>query len=314
MICFPALVGGLVADRRICVNVNGQVRPPLLPQPILSSVATMWEGFVVEQHYFPPLVEFPANMSFPGHVLAVTLCHEPPVTYWRENGRERNARLFNGRVSMNSSEELIAARQQGASMVHAVMIHDSTMERVCEEVPGRRQIELSPRPDVEDDALRYLIMAISEDLKAGCPTGRIFGESIANTIAAYAARRYATSSCRFHEYRDGLPALCLRRVLDYIEANLDRDLGVSEISHIALISPYYFGKLFKRSAGQTLHQYVLDQRIRKAQALLATSNITLVEIASTVGLANQSHFTTAFKKKLGVTPGYYRSRVRGQSQ
>ena len=301
-----------MADRRILVNVEGKVRPPLLAQPILSSAASAWEGFLFEQIAMPPVVEFPPHMIFRGHMLAVTLCQRPAITYWSEYGRERNARLFNGRVAMNSSKELIASRQQGASMVYGLLLHNSTMERVCEEVPGRRQIELTPRPDVKDDALRHLVMAIAEDLKEGCPTGRIFGESIANTIAAYTARRYATSNCRFREYRDGLATSCLRRVLDYIDANLERDLGVAEISQIALISPYYFGKLFKQSTGETIHQYVLDQRIRKAQSLLATSNITLVEIAATVGLANQSHFTTAFKKKMGVTPGHYRSSMKGR--
>jgi len=77
----------------------------------------------------------------------------------------------------------------------------------------------------------------------------------------------------------------------------ERDLGLSEISRVALISPYYFGKLFKRSTGQTLHQYVLEQRIRKAQTLLAGTKITLVEIASIVGVANQSHFTPRSKKR-----------------
>jgi AraC family transcriptional regulator len=103
-------------------------------------------------------------------------------------------------------------------------------------------------------------------------------------------------------------------VLEYIEANLGHDLGVNEISQVALISPYYFGKLFKRSTGQTLHRYVLEQRVKKAKKLLATSNVSLVEIASIVGLPNQSHFTTVFRKKTGVTFGYYRSAVKGISR
>ena len=186
------------------------------------------------------------------------------------------------------------------------------MERVCEERQGQRRIQLIQRPDIEDNAIRYMIMALGEDLKDGCPTGRMFGESIVNTIAAYTAQRYGTSSCRFREYRDGLPARCLRRVVDYIDANLTHDLGVNEISRVALISPYYFGKLFKRSTGQTPHQYVLNQRIRKAMSLLAATDIPLIEIASIVGLPSQSHFTTAFRKKIGLTPGSYRTSMRGQ--
>jgi AraC-like DNA-binding protein len=148
--------------------------------------------------------------------------------------------------------------------------------------------------------------AESDNLHKRSFAGDVFGESIVGAAYLRAAYAAIVSSRRF-EQRGGLPADCLGRVLDYIDSNLDRDLRVTEVSRVALISSYHFGKLFKRSTGRTIHQYVLDHRIRKARSLLVTSNATLIEIASMVGLANQSHFTTAFKKKMGVPPGRYRS-------
>lgn len=141
----------------------------------------------------------------------------------------------------------------------------------------------------------------------------VFGASIVSASYLQAAYAAIVSSRGFREQRAGLPANCLSRVLVYIDSNLDRDLRVTEVSRVALISSYHFGKLFKRSTGRTIHQYVLDQRIRKARSLLATSDATLIEIASMVGLANQSHFTTAFKKKTGFPPGYYRN-LRARSR
>jgi hypothetical protein len=116
-----------MAERRILIEADGDVRLPVVPDPLLSSGATTWEGFLLEQHYMPPVLEFPAHMRFPGHIIAVTLCDEPPTTYWRENGRERNARLFNGRIAM-TSQEIYASHQIGASIAQALLIHDSTME------------------------------------------------------------------------------------------------------------------------------------------------------------------------------------------
>ncbi len=299
-------------QRRISVKSGGQARLPVVPTPLLSSAGTSWEGFLFEHHYLPPVLEFPPCMSFPGHLVTVTLCDEPPITYWTERGVERSARLLNGQVAVVSSQELIAARQIGASKIHTICIPETTMGRVCAELTGGKPVELIPHPNLDDDELRHLILAMAADLAAGCPTGRIFGESMANTIAAYSAQKYAAVSCRFREFRYGLSRHSLRKVLDYIESNLDRDLGVAEIAQVALISPYYFGKLFKRSTGQTLHQYVLDQRIRNAQRYLAFTNMALAQIAALVGLANQSHFTTAFKKKMSVTPGVYRASVRSR--
>lgn len=281
----------------------------------MSSAGAAWEGFALEQHYTPPFVEHPGNIKFPGHLIALNVSDDPPLLVYRTQGsRERESRVPDGALSMFSPQlEMIACRQYGASMVFPLLIENATMEQVCQELPGCGRIELIPRSDVEDQTLRNLIWAMAEDLRAGCPAGRIFGESLANAIAAYAASKYSVFPSRFPEYRDGLPVACLRKVIEYIHANLDANLGVAEIARVAFISPYHFGKLFKQSTGQTLHQYVLAQRIRNAELLLARSNVGLAEIAHRVGLANQSHFTTLFKKKLGVTPGFYRTQIRSRS-
>lgn len=300
-----------MAKGRIIANVDGLERPPVPFQPIMSSADTTWEGFALEQHYTPPFIEYPDNIKFSGHLIALNLCNEPALLFYRARGaKERVTRIPDGALSISSSPEIVASRQYGESMVFPLLIDNSTMQRVCEDTAGDRQIELIQNAAVEDQTLRNLLWAMAEDLRAGCPAGRIFGESLASAIAAYAANKYSVWSARFPKYRDGLPLGCLKNVLEYIHANLDSDLGVAEIARVALISPYHFGKLFKRSTGHTLHQYVLEQRIRKARSLLAFSNKGLAEIAFMVGLANQSHFTTVFKKKLGVTPGYYRSQVR----
>jgi AraC family transcriptional regulator len=225
---------------------------------------------------------------------------------------ERKVLIPDGGLGLNSSTEIVAARQNGASMTFPLFIEDTMMRRVCEESNGGRQVELVTRNGLQDKVLQNLISTMVDDLRAGCPTGRIFGESLATAIAAYVAGKYSVFSTRFAEYRDGLSNRRLNDVIDYIQSNLHGNLGVAQIARVAFMSPYYFGKLFKRSMGQTIHQYVLEQRIRRAQSLLSTTDIGLSEIASSVGLANQSHFTTVFKTKLGVTPGYLRLQFRSR--
>lgn len=303
-----------MARSRILASIGGVIRLPVPGKPILTSANTSWEGFALEQHYTPPFMEFPENIRFPGYMIAMNACDEAALLVYRaDGGGEKKTRVPDGSVSMLSSQEIVGARQYGASMVFPLAIENSTMERVCEDVPGNRRVEWIARPDVEDPTLRNLMAAMVEDLRAGCPAGRIFGESLVNAIAAYTAHKYAVFSCRFPEYRDGLSARRLKDVLDYVHANLGSNLCVAEIARVTFISPYHFGKLFKRSTGQTLHQYILGERIRKAETLLAATNLGLAEIALMIGLANQSHFTTVFKKKKGVTPGSYRAQVRFRS-
>ena len=69
----------------------------------------------------------------------------------------------------------------------------------------------------------------------------------------------------------GLPPRRLQRVFAYIRENVARDLSVSELAHVVGMSQYYFSKLFKMSTGITPHQYVMRQRVERAQEHLRES-------------------------------------------
>ncbi len=70
----------------------------------------------------------------------------------------------------------------------------------------------------------------------------------------------------------------------------------------------YFALVFKKAVGQSPHQYLLEKRIERAKALLKTTESSLVEIASQVGIATQSHFTTVFHRVTGMTPREFREK------
>ena len=62
------------------------------------------------------------------------------------------------------------------------------------------------------------------------------------------------------------------------------------------MSQYYFSKLFKMSTGTTPHQYVMRQRVERAQEHLRETRTMLAEIATLVGFETQSHFTSVFRR------------------
>ena len=72
------------------------------------------------------------------------------------------------------------------------------------------------------------------------------------------------------------------------------------------MSQYYFSKLFKMSTGTTPHQYVMRQRVERAQEHLRDSRTALAEMATLVGFETQSHFTSVFRRLVGATPKHYR--------
>ena len=111
-----------------------------------------------------------------------------------------------------------------------------------------------------------------------------------------------------------LPGCRLRRVTEYIQQNLDKDLTLAELADVVYMSPYHFARLFKGSTGVPPHRFVVRQRIARARGVLATPGLSISEISRLVGFRTPSHFTTVFRHVLGITPGAYRTAARQEDR
>ena len=104
----------------------------------------------------------------------------------------------------------------------------------------------------------------------------------------------------------GLPPWRLQRVFAHVRDNLASEVSVAELAKTVGMSQYYFSKLFKTSTGTTPHQYVMRQRVERAQDLLREGRTALASVATQVGFETQSHFTSVFRHIVGITPKRYR--------
>lgn len=127
-------------------------------------------------------------------------------------------------------------------------------------------------------------------------------------------RRYSAYA-RFHEastdeQRAEAEQTPIRRAMDYISRNLNRDLSRKEIADAIYLNPEYLSRLFKRETGASLNDYILTEKMHAAQSLLADTNIPVSIIATKVGYSNFSYFSQVFKKYTGLTPVDYRTAKR----
>ena len=106
------------------------------------------------------------------------------------------------------------------------------------------------------------------------------------------------------------PDLCrkLRVSIDYIDRNLRNRLTLAEIAAQVDMNPQYFARTFRKAVGQAPHQYILEKRVERAKVLLTKIELSLGEVASQVGIATQSHFTTVFHRATGMTPREFREK------
>jgi len=98
----------------------------------------------------------------------------------------------------------------------------------------------------------------------------------------------------------------LRRVTDYVEANLSRQISLDEIAALVGLSPFHFARMFKAALGETPARYVLARRLTRTRDLLRDGRWSLAAIALECGFASQSHFTAAFTRESGLSPGRFR--------
>ena len=106
-----------------------------------------------------------------------------------------------------------------------------------------------------------------------------------------------------------LPSFRVRRVTEYIQQNLERDLRLAELATLVRMSPYHFARLFKGSTGVPPHRFVIRERIARARAFLAAPELSIAQISRRVGFRRPSHFTTVFRRVTGLTPRGYRNEA-----
>jgi len=104
-----------------------------------------------------------------------------------------------------------------------------------------------------------------------------------------------------------LPGSRLRRVTEYIQAHLDQHLTLAHLGAVVFMSPYHFARLFQHSTGLPPHRFVVRARIDHAATMLAMPDLSIPRISQMVGFRTPSHFTTVFRRLMGVTPRAYRA-------
>ena len=103
-----------------------------------------------------------------------------------------------------------------------------------------------------------------------------------------------------------LAAWQARRVHLHIETNLAQRLHTHALARVVNLSPSHFCRAFKRTFGVTVHRYLMQKRVERAQHLMLNTADELSSIAVSCGMSDQSHLTRWFRRVLGETPAAWR--------
>ena len=171
----------------------------------------------------------------------------------------------------------------------------------------------------KDTFILAVVEAVVDELGQERPGQSLFVDGLGLALGVHLLRHYAGARDRGRvSSRPGAKASAklspmVARGLEFIEANLSRDLSLAEIAGAAGQSTYHFVRTFRAAMETTPYRYVIRRRIERAKALLRTSDEPVAQIGLACGFASQPHFTTVFKREAGVTPAAYRSMTGGRT-
>jgi AraC family transcriptional regulator len=281
----------------------------ILPRPPLRSSEDLgWNGIYVQQHIQPPW-ETPDY----AHTRHMILVHGT-------QHRVQVERAFDGRrrqehIGSDNNVVIVPATVQHQTNWSAespfllLFIEPDFLAQVAYESVTAERIQLIPQYAMDDPLIDQVGRSLSAELESNAWGGRLFADSLTIALSIHLIRHYSDWQQPLRQYTGGLSQHSLQQAIAYINEHLAEELSITAIAGELEMSQYYFSRLFKQSVGLSPYQYVMQQRIKRAQNLLKITSLSILAIAVQVGFSNQNQFTIQFRKFVGTTPSAYRKQL-----
>jgi AraC family transcriptional regulator len=287
----------------------------------LSSTEAGWEGLVAQAFYEPLEYEpmeradlvtpAPRDISlilFTGGTMSMALHY--PDGPWQEQHLRHEDLILNADEGTPYEVRWKILSSVPPRTLHLHLSKD-LFARTAEEVADFDPTHLSliGRTGFHDPLLTQIALTLWQELEQSSPAGKLYAQSAAQLLAVHLLRYYSSAGKTIKEPSQRLTHQQMRRVRDFVQDHLSQDLSLEALAEQTGFSAYHFARLFRQTTGESPHQFVLHQRIERAQRLLKEKDLPLVHVALESGFASQSHLTQVFKRYLGLTPRAYRQHL-----
>jgi AraC family transcriptional regulator len=281
---------------------------------IASSASRNWKGIGVElrRHSAGEVPEMVSDRL----VIAIAIRgNHRAVIHRRGNGTRQATHASRGTVWLcpqGIAEDNIRITAAIPEMLH-IYLPSAPFNALAQEdhfSEVRRQ-SIRYSAGFQDPLLFQLGATLLEELAAETSSGRLLVESAALTLAARLLHSHGTTMPSYAARARppiALDMTRLRRVIDFVEAHVDGDIGVDDLASVACLSPFHFSRAFKEATGLTPHRFISQRRLQRARLLLETSELSIADVALMASFSSQASFTRAFSRIIGLSPGQYRKR------
>lgn len=272
--------------------------------PIVAYHAAQWDGIRLG-HWRALAGEVPERTR-PDHEINIPISGNFTTSKHTAGGSCRSDRANAGNICIVPAGQPIAVRWREEVEGVTLSISPSLLACAASADDRRTQVEIVETYGAEDHLIRQIGLALLAETLTSEPVGRLYAESLAQTLALHLVRHYSVSRRATEMFLGGLSGYNLRRAKEFINEHLEQDLTLTGIADAVGLSQFHFARAFKLATNLTPHQYLTGRRVELAKHLLRESDLPLVEVSARAGFKSQSHFTTLFRRFTGTTPKAWR--------
>lgn len=190
-------------------------------------------------------------------------------------------------------------------------IHQNTLDELAYEKRWTKGVRIAQPTFGERDPLMFhLAQAWLPILENQASASRLFVDHLALALHEHVLSAYGRQPAPDRRRGAALAPWQIRRIKDFIEANLTGNPSISDLARECDLSPSYFAEAFKETLGVSPHKWLLGRRVERAKAMLRDTEASLAAIALDCGFFDQSHFSRVFARFENCSPAAWRRYYR----
>ena len=160
-----------------------------------------------------------------------------------------------------------------------------------------------------DSQVQRIVSALLSTDKFGPAHRQLFLDGLAYALLACLARKRANVPLRRRGQPRGLSDSEFARCVEYADARIAEHVELREWASVVGLSVADFARQFQSRTCQSPYAWIMNWRIDRSKDLLRSTGLPLADIALGVGFCSQSHFTEAFRRRVGLSPGRWRTQL-----
>lgn len=170
--------------------------------------------------------------------------------------------------------------------------------------------DIAPRQGVFDPFMLHGVQRLMDVADRQDDVSALMAGALSHTLSLHLIRTYGFTSSPVQFPSSILEKWQVRMIREYIHDNLSETLTLEVLSGVLKLPPHRFLEGFRQAFCTSPAQYVINERLRRAQNLLTSTRLSITEIAVDTGFASHSHLCSRFSNRYGCTPGEFRKSVK----